>query len=305
MLGNYIIKKMRLILILILGVTTIHSFGQGYIILKDNQRLKYDKFKTRKDNLLVEIPGKKEKQEIEINKVIGYYLTDEYIPYYLKPALDSSYSIDYQFIRKELSGNINLYMKTVSTYSQYGGSSNTYYYIEKSNRFENVLITNAIAQNKKLKIETLKSFMSDNPEILNSLGDNFKLNPVNLINTIKKYNLAAYENRSLQDTTVHAKLILYRRNKGNTNEKVSISINDNTLFIGPNDFLEIKINNITKICIGGENQFCELIEGSPYFKVYYEIRVDSNSNDIIERKTKKEADFYLKEINYYKEKDRK
>lgn len=300
---------MRLILILILGVVTTNAFGQGYIVLKDSQTLKYDKFKARKDNLLVDVAGKKEKQEIDINKVAGYYLTGEYILYYLKPDLDSSYSIDYQFIEKELSGNINLYRKTVSTYSKYGGSSNTYYYIEKSDRFENALTTNTIGQNKKRKIETLKSFVSDNPEILNSLGDDFKLNPENLISTIRKYNLAAYENRRhLQDTTVNTKLILYRRNKGKVNEELSVSINDNTLFIKPNDFLEIKISDhdITKICIGGENPFCELIEGSPHFKIYYELRVDSNSNYTLEKKTKKEADFYLKEINYYKERaDRK
>lgn len=293
---------MRLILLLFLGVVTTNTFGQGYIILKDSQRIKYDKFNTRKDNLLVDVTGKKEKQEVDINRVIGYYLTDEHILYYVKPVLDSSYSIDYQFIQKELSGDISLYVNTVSTYSKYGVNNNTYYYIEKSNRFENALTTNTIGQNKKQKIETLKSFVSDNPEILNSIGDDFKLNPENLISIIRKYNFSAYENRSPQDTNVNTKLILYRRNKGKANEELRISINDSTLFIEPNDFHEIKISNLTKVCIGGEKQFCELIEGSPYFKVYYELRVDSNSNYTLERKTKKEADFYLKEINYYKEK---
>jgi hypothetical protein len=279
------------------------SHGKGYIILMDKQKIMYDKFKSEKDALLVTSSEKNEKQRIDIKDVLGYYDQAEGILYYLKPVEASSYGIDYQFIERTISGKINLYKQIVETYSQYGGTNTIYYYIEKSDRFEGIFTPYAIGQNKKGRTEILKSFVSDRPEILKMIGEDFKLNSDNLLGIIKKYNLLTYEYDSAHKGSELGEVIIYRSAKNKASDLIRVEIDGEELVLNSNDdFISIKCktNVNSRICFDSTDQFCHLVEAIPYFTSYYKLIRDKKSFYSLERSDKKEADSNLETIRLHK-----
>jgi hypothetical protein len=283
-------------------------FGQGYLILKDNRKIKFDKFKIEKDYLVVNVFGEKKKQQIPGVDVVGCYYQNDNMFYYCKPILDSTLFERYQFIQKKIPGRINLYEKIITTYISPNSSgtlahveSSSYYYIEKSDKFEVILRPRSLGRKKVENIEILKSLVSDSPEILNSIGNDYKLNSKNLVKTIKQYNLLMLEQNLFQDTLNQCEIVFFKRRNGHINKDIEVFINDVPVIAKTGDYFSIKLGHgeVRKVCFDAEGKNCELLEGIPYFKTYYEIGFEFDSDLFLKARTKEHADFYMKMIDYH------
>lgn len=292
---------MRQLFFLLLLLLTIQASGQGYIVLKDGQRIKYKKFKTRDNDLVVDVVDQKTKQQFNLATVLGYYTIEGQLFYWTKPELIDVAS-NYQLIKREMTGKINLYMKTVNWhyYSPNGSGGSTsydYYYIEKSNRFETAFVNGHIWQNKKEKIQILKDLVSDHPQVLAQIDDEFKLTVDHLKKVVREYNLAMFTQVIPKDTSRYNYLIVYARPQKPTADSIPLSINGDLFSLGINEFLKLKIytDMYTKICVGKDYEWCDLIEGSTYVKTYLEVDVDKKLGYSLKPVSKDEAEFYIKQ----------
>ncbi len=305
---------------ILLLIFSISSFSQGLIVLKNGDEIQYSKFKQRDDKLVVNIfdAGK---EDIAISKVAGYYDFYEAEFYYCKPFEDYSITLDmsrlltnsYQFMKRVVTGTINIYQFERQTGSSSVnpntgmmsmGTNTTYVYIEKGNHFE-LMLPGSISHSKKESRKVLEELVSDQAIVLAMVDENFQMKYDNIEMVVKAYNLATYSKKEISNLEKNANVIVYRRDKKQMNKEVPLQVNDSTIQIGVNEFTSIKLPSevLTKICIGS-NTNCDLFEGSPFSPIYYELRFDKSGAYKIERKSKKEAEFYIQVIKNIQEKER-
>lgn len=285
-----------LILLSILG-----SKGQGTLLLQDGQKINFTKKKESGDKLI--LTDKKQKREINVNEVKGYFEDYEFIIYYKKPFN----STRNQYLRRTLEGKINLYQKTTTTKSYNGNGGYSYinseeYYIEKGDRFELIFETGVVGQGKKQRIEILKSLVSDSDVTLNSISEDFKLTSENLINVIRNYNIQKYESKVTLDTSSLSTIVFYRVGKdiaksiseriqyrNLSDDSISISIHNKSFILPSYEWQEVKIpvNELIKMCMGNTNSYCDLINAHNLFKIYIEVGHN-----------KKSGEFYIKQTGY-------
>lgn len=281
------------------------SYGQFYITLKDGKQIRSSNFKDKKDSLLVSFEGRKEKQRISIKEVLAYYDKLDYVIKYLKPSTLPQYlnSNGYQFLERLYPGRINLYFRTEirGTFRNY--YSIAYYYLEKGDRFEKLDFPGLLGPNRQNQIDFLKTFVNDHEPSLKKLDDNFSFTYNSILDFIRNYNLAMYEPTIARDTSHLCEIIIYRRDRNKKNEPVKITLDQQEFSLDNNDFVKAKIDYkvISRICIDrGDSLVCELIDGHPYFQIYYEIGVDNKMKSTVELKNKKWAEFYLKHMKNWK-----
>src|SRR5688572_293454 len=108
-------------LLLLLCVTLKHvGSAQGYILLKNNEKIRFEKFKMKQGFLEVDLPGKgKTEKLIGTDSIQGYYTDYGEIFYHLKPVTNQNATIPYQFIERYICGKIKLYKETTLHTSQY------------------------------------------------------------------------------------------------------------------------------------------------------------------------------------------
>jgi len=292
-----VMQKLFILLFLSTAINLVSS-AQGYIILSNNQKIRYDKLKELDHSLLVDLygmKGKSGKREIPIDSVLGFYAETDEVLYYRKPSLDSL-SKPYQFMKRHRPGRISLYEETIVTRTPYGDSYSSCYYMEKGDRFEKGLSTILLGAKNREKLENLKSLVSDKPEILKLIDENFKLDTKNLTAIVTKYNLEFFEMPNTpNDTSRTAELIIYKRNTSNPVKKITVEVNGQSVTWPSTNLLVLKVDpgTINKVCFG---KTCDLLEASPYFKTYYALDVDDNLVFSLDRKTKKEATAQIKQI---------
>ncbi|HEY3405569.1 MAG TPA: hypothetical protein VGK59_19435 [Ohtaekwangia sp.] len=280
-------------LLFILTCVAFATNGQGYIILINNQKIEYDKFKSFDTSLLIDVPGKKgkeNKRRIDIDSVFAYYGERSNWLEYKKPAEDSTASIPYQFIARYVSGKINLYRYYFISRNAYTSVAVTQYFIEKEDKFERAYTANTVRHGKEKTLENLKRLVSDNPDILKTIDDEFNLNEENLLDVVRRYNLAAFEYPAEADTTSYAEVVIYKRLKSTTDKGIKVQVNGKDVAWPSTNFLTLKVplKALSKVCIGG-NKWCELIEGLSLVETYYKIVPDTKTGYSMEKKLKHEA----------------
>src|SRR5258706_3709626 len=140
---------MKPIFFLILVSFSMTAVGQGYVIMNNSQKIKFNRINEESASVKIKEPGKKEKTEIRIGDMIGYFFDYEEQIYYPKEVTDSTSKKEYQFLRRIMSGKINLYEKAVESSAyiptpQVHGVMRVWVttiktFIEKSGRLEQIM----------------------------------------------------------------------------------------------------------------------------------------------------------------------
>ncbi len=319
---------MRLTFTLIFITLQLIAHGQGYFILNDGQKIRFNKFSESQSSVLLKEPGKKEKTEIKIADVRGYFSDYEETLYYAKPEVDGS-SKTYQFVTRALVGKINLYEKIVI----YPGAPSApgsppippttinYFFIEKSGRFEPIFESHSLFQNKKKEIDLLKLFVADDSQSLKTIDDNFKLNKESLKEVIRAYNLASHTKEEEKgDGKNFGTAIFFRTGKdlatnladrikyGKASDNdIRISVCDSTYTLKDYGWIEVQppAEKLVKVCLGDTNPHCEIISANPYFPIRFEVRQDKNSKLITLESKDFEANLTIEKLKDHRPKKRK
>lgn len=176
---------MKNLLSLLIYLTSISAYSQDYLLTKAGEKVEFSKYKLEEATILFKIEGEKEKRSYKWQDVLQ--ICEGKKCRYVKPDQEGDIYREYDLVVKEVDGKIAMYTQLVSA----GNVRNLYIYLENGPiGYKQVMITNTIrgeAEKNRIK-ERLKSFFSDNPELLKLIESDFKPNHDNIKEIVAKYN---------------------------------------------------------------------------------------------------------------------
>lgn len=295
-------KSISLILLFLVSLSS-HSqgkFADKHLIKTNGQVIKYKRSVEKSDHIILRDKNSPSAAEviIDIDEVLGYYLSDQIIRYKIQVKLPDD-STNYEFAERLLEGEIEVFQKTMGSMSA-DGLGNTYntssQYLYAKIGSEYLPIYPLQRKHKDYIITKLTDFISDDAYILEKIKNKkFRFSYNNILEVIEEYNLRAHSPVNFINDTDSSNVILYRMGRGQTKNPITIKIENQKYSLLPDDFARIYIptDQAVKICFSdSENQKCTLIQGSDYFNVVFEL-IQMRSNGILRLKKKEKLTPYV------------
>jgi hypothetical protein len=308
----------RICLIVCLGIGW-PCLGQHVLIKVNGEAIPYKKIKFEDE--YVEIVKEREKIKISENEVAAYFDDHYQTVFYKKPIVpdivegfkifpDKRSRSLFEYVEREKVGIINIYKRIESSGSPGSASAsggmtagtNTttyYYYAEKGDVYKNVYVSGLLMDREK-RIEALKPFVADDPEILQTLeSEEFRLNEKNLFMLVREYNLRNFQKVAAMEYRSASNASFYTRARQKIKEKLTVTVNDSMTFKLPVSSIPLPIalpkNVPSKVCVTWEDgTFCTTISPCPYAVHYYELDYSvSNKSFEIEKRTLNEFKNYM------------
>ena len=280
---------MKLLSILLCIVAAYSSYSQDLLLKTDGTTIPYKKIKWD-DGMAILTTDKNQKVTVREEEVFGKYEEFNQRVSYKKPNVPlvqgkNKEVSGFQFLQKEESGAIKLYMTTIPS-----GSSTAYsYYAEKGNELKNIMITHSFDTRDDLL--AFKSLFTDDRQITDEIeAKGFVYSIKNMVRLIKKYNWAHFENPTAQDYKTVGTIGFYTKAEGKVKADIVLRVNDSLEYKMPATYhplpIKVPVNKPSKICVvwdGGSA--CELVEPIPYATTYYEVGAKLNRTFELEKKT--------------------
>ena len=316
----------KLLRVLLLTAVSVHySLGQNVLIKQNGETIPCRKIKFEGGYALI-VGEDKEKRKINEDEVLGYYQgSSEKILYKKKIIADNSnekplvifaHSRDtagFEYLEREEAGRINLYVREEhtggpghmgpnGTMTASTATSTYYYYAEKDGIYKNVYIT-GLFRDKSEDYKALKSFVMDDPEILETLrSDDFRLNEKNLLRLIQQYNVKYFQKIEASKYKTKANTSFYTKALPKIKDNLTITVNDSLQLKMPHSAWPLPVslpgNVPSKVCITYDGKSsCRIIGPTPFAASYYEMDYSSNEKSFdIEKRTVNQFKSY---VSYY------
>jgi hypothetical protein len=141
--------------------------------------------------------------------------------------------------------------------------------------------------NKREKLQVLKTFISDNPQLVKSIeDDDFKMTPKNVRMIIRKYNYQ-YLNSSdrLNRFYDSSRVNFFVSNHKMIKDSCTLIINDSMKFKFKSEiYLKMNASRPAKICVSlNKYDNCNLISIRPFESNYFLIKLEKNGLSLVER----------------------
>ena len=311
---------MRICLIVLL-IGAYPSFGQNVLIKMDGQTQPYKKIKFQEEYVEIVVEGSKEKIKIGEDKVVAYYDNDLRTIFYKKPIvpdLEEQFKIlpdkrrkkAFEYLEREEVGAVNIYIRIESSGSPgtMGASgvmtagtntTTTYYYAEKGDVYKNIYVSGLLVERGK-RLESLRPFIADDPEILKKLEDeDFRLNEKNILGIIREYNVRNFRKVPSVEYKTVSNASFYTRVRQKIREKLTVSVNDSLQWNLPASGLPLPAalpNNVpSKVCVSWEGgSYCTTVAPCPYAVQYYELDYSAGDKSFeIRKRTLNEFKNYM------------
>ncbi len=281
----------RFNLLALLTLSVLNSYGQANLILTSGKVIPYMKMEAQPGYLNVWESFSREKIEIAIDSVVGYYKFGEEADILRIKVPDNSgdTDIDYQFLPYGAPGKIKTYSYRVDYQKGPDGKPLEYFYIGKDDRLA-MLFPYSFGSSKAKSMDTLKTYVADQPEIVQAItADSYTLENVRRL--INQYNLLSFTPRASADDP-QGVVTFYRMKKGELRGPLTMTIDDKAYTFTPYQTINVNVStlNPVKLCVGEEgNMLCELIQGIPYFRTYFKVGLSKDRQPSIERINKTRA----------------
>jgi len=295
----------RYFLLFFLLMTLQRGYCQSGLVLKSGKTIPYSRMEAQPTYLEVWPSLEKGKKKIAIDSVVGYYKFDDNKDIFKVkvPEVTGDSEIDYQFLPFSARGKINTYDYIVP-YLPANDPAGHYLYLQKGDKFD-LLFPYSFGSSKAKSIETLKSYIRDEPSILEIVeGSTYEHTVKNVEQLINKYNLLSFMPTASQNDP-QALVSFYRMKKGESKEPLTLSLDGKEFTIDTYKMININIStkNLMKLCVGGsQTKTCKLILGLPYFRVYYQVGLSKTGEATIVNKDRSAAFADIKIIRSQKKK---
>ena len=290
---------MKLLLHLFFIIAASSSYSQDLLIKTDGTTIPYKKLKWD-ESIVAVTTDKNEKITVREENVFGMYDEINQRVLYKKPNVPLNDNAQpkkevsgFQYLQKEESGMINLYMKLYE-----GGKSSIYYfYAEKGNEFKNIMFTGAFGKNDDLIM--FKSLFTDDRQIMDEIDTKgFVYSIRNMVKLIKRYNLAHFENPAAQDYMSVGTIGFFTKAEGKVKASIVLKVNDSLEYKMPASHhplpIKVPLNKPSKVCANWEGgSACELVQPISYATTYYEVEINLNKTFELEKKTYSQFKSYI------------
>lgn len=201
----------------------------------------------------------------------------------------------------EIEGTVRLYKETIITNFTAGAngfsSRKINYYAERNHIYKIVFTTGS--GDHIAELDTLKTFFSDDPEILKKIADpEFRYNQKSLASIVKEYNLKHFKGVGNRPYTTKSPVSFYSVVKPKIKEKLKLKVNDSIEYVLHPKFptpIQLAIGAPSKVCVmtdGGA--WCEIMAPDPEGPMYFELIYSTVDKSFeIERRTLNQYKNYL------------
>lgn len=283
------------------------GISQGYVVLNDNDIIKYNSLKYSGSDLALKLTNK-EKRRVHGSTVYGIYSDENGEFLFRKPNKLNDYEfnfdiVDYvsklslDFITIEVEGTINLYRKVLTRIGPLDQFSMTFLFGEKQKVYENLFTTNGVEQNKRRKKKILSEMIGDDircKELVQSADFNYNIE--NIISIVETYNLNKLKDHINPITSDSIDVTFFQQSSSSPTTKIyledmapySFDLNNKVV-------VKLPQNSFIKACTDSLKTSCKIIKTESY-KKYYSITTSKEKNFLISISNKKTARFYVKNL---------
>ena len=252
-------------------------YAQNMLVLKDGKRIPYANIDFQKDTISIKTMETDENLSFYFESVIGYCSPIDEENYYIKKNLDWDGDLSYQFFERMEVGTIYLYRRKDT-------SPDTYLYMEKNGRLENVFNALESGKNKDAIFEVFKSFVADDEESMRYINDKkFNYSLADMVVVIQYYNRRHNYIYNQIDEESRGKVFLYRTKFQKIKNELVIELYGEKHKLYRNDFIEfdIPIQTASKVTVTSDYSSNFKLLAGEMTDQYYEVRFDQKTRKFI------------------------